>query len=88
MAVFLQVSQRDPNAARFTKDVDVAIDRRDLQHIAEVAEEFGFRYRHVAGVDMLVNAENPKARSAVHFVFVVAFGRAVPCLSRQLGGHF
>src|ERR1700693_4344573 len=70
MAVFLHVSQRDPNAARFTRDVDVAIDRRDLQRIAEIAEEFGFRYRHVASVDMLVNAENPTARSAVHFVFV------------------
>jgi hypothetical protein len=70
MAVFLHVSQRDPNAARFTRDVDVAIDRRDLQRIAEIAEEFGFRYRHVASVDMLVAAENPKARSTVHFVFV------------------
>ncbi len=29
-----------------------------------------FRFRHVAGVDMLVDKEKPQARSAVHLVFV------------------
>jgi len=70
MAVFLQISARDPDAARFTRDVDIAVRREDVDRIAKAAEEFGFRYRHVAGVDMLVSAENPKARSAVHLVFV------------------
>lgn len=70
MAVYLHVSERDPAAGRFTNDLDVAVDRRDLKKIANVAEEFGFRYRHAAGVDMLVDAQAPKARSAVHFVFV------------------
>src|SRR5450755_2445086 len=69
MAVFLQVSERDHNAARFTRDVDVAVDRKDLQRIAAAAAEFGFRYRHAAGLDMLVDAEQPKARSAVHLIF-------------------
>jgi len=70
MAVFFQVSARDPDAARMTRDVDIAVDRSDLERIARAAESFGFRYRHVAGVDMLVSAENPKAKSAVHLVFV------------------
>ena len=70
MAVFFQVSARDPDAARMTRDVDIAVERNDLERIARAAESFGFKYRHVAGVDMLVNAENPKARSAVHLVFV------------------
>jgi hypothetical protein len=70
MAVFFQVSARDPDAARMTRDVDIAVDRSDLERIACAAESFGFRYRHVAGVDMLVSAENPKAKSAVHLVFV------------------
>jgi hypothetical protein len=69
MAVFLQVSERDHNAARFTRDVDVAVDRKDLQRIANTAAEFGFCYRHAAGLDMLVDAEQPKARSAVHLIF-------------------
>ncbi|HTC34283.1 MAG TPA: hypothetical protein VK724_12970 [Bryobacteraceae bacterium] len=70
LAVFFQVSARDPDAARMTRDVDIAVDRSDLERIARAAESFGFRYRHVAGVDMLVSAENPKAKSAVHLVFV------------------
>ena len=70
MAVFLHVSERDPYEARLTKDVDVAIDRRDIDKIAGVVEEFGFRYRHAAGVDVLLNVNAPNAASAVHFVFV------------------
>jgi|SRR5882724_12012746 len=70
MAVFFQVSERDPDAARLTRDVDIAIDRSDIERIARVAEDFGFRYQHAAGVDMLVDAKQPKARSAVHLLFV------------------
>lgn len=70
MAVFFQVSAQDPDAARLTRDVDIAVDRSDLDRIARAAEGFGFRYRHVAGLDMLVNAESPKAKSAVHLVFI------------------
>jgi hypothetical protein len=70
LAVFFQVSARDHDAARVTRDVDIAVDRNDLDRIAKAAEAFGFQHRHVAGIDMLVNAENPKAKSAVHLVFV------------------
>jgi hypothetical protein len=37
---------------------------------------FGFDYRHVAGVDMLVDAVKPNARSAVHL-----YPEAVPNFS-------
>lgn len=70
MAVFLQISARDPDAARLTRDVDIAVDRTDLDRIAKAAKDFGFRYRQVADIDMLVSAENPKAKSAVHLMFV------------------
>src|SRR5580658_3451053 len=70
LAVFFQVSAQDHDAARVTRDVDIAVDRSDLDRIARAAESFGFRHRHVAGVDMLVNAEAPKAKSAVHLVFI------------------
>src|SRR5258708_27276056 len=73
MAVFFQVSERDPDAARLTRDVDVAIERSDLQRISGVAEDFGFRYQHAAGVDMLVDAKEPKAHSAVHLLLVGGF---------------
>lgn len=70
LGVFLQISARDPLAARLTQDVDVAVDRNDLERIAQVVKDFGFHYRHAAGVDLLVDETKPKARSAVHFVFV------------------
>jgi hypothetical protein len=70
LAVFFHVSERDPLAARSTRDVDVAVDRAQLDAIIEAVRPFGFAYRHVAGVDMLLNAQEPKARSAVHLIFV------------------
>jgi len=70
MAVFLHVNERDTMAARLTNDIDVAVDRRDIGSIARAVEPFGFTYRHVAGVDMLVETAKPKARSAVHLIFV------------------
>jgi hypothetical protein len=70
LAVLFHVQARDPLAARLTKDVDIAIDRADLPRIAEAIRPIGLEYRHVAGVDMLVDAQQPKARSAVHLVFV------------------
>ena len=70
LGVFFQVSAKDPLAARLTRDVDVAIDRKDLKRIAEAVQRSGFRYRHAAGVDLLVDTTLPKAHSAVHFVFI------------------
>ena len=70
VAVFLHVSEKDPLAARMTRDIDMAVDRRDLDRIADAVRPFGFEYRHVAGVDMLVDAVKPSARSAVHLVMV------------------
>jgi hypothetical protein len=69
-AVFCHVDRIDHLRARLTRDVDIAIDRRDLERIADAVKPIGMRYRHVAGVDMLVDETGPKARSAVHMVFV------------------
>ncbi len=69
-AVFFHVDRVDPLAARLTRDVDVAVDRRHLQRIAEAVKNFGFKYRHAAGLDMLVDASEPRARSAIHLIFV------------------
>jgi hypothetical protein len=69
MAIYLQVHERDPRRARLTDDVDVSIHRADLDKIAAEATKFGFRYRHAAGVDLLVDLLAPKTRSGVHFVF-------------------
>jgi hypothetical protein len=68
-AVLSHVEAIDPLGARLTRDVDIAVDRSRLEAIAAAVEPAGFRYRHVAGVDMLVDAKEPKARSAVHMIF-------------------
>ena len=69
-AAYMHVNEVEPMAARLTRDIDVAIDRADLDAIVEATRPYGFRYRHAAGVDMLVDAEAPKAHSAVHLLFV------------------
>jgi hypothetical protein len=69
LAVLFHVQTRDPLAARLTKDVDLAVNRDDLPRIADAVRPLGLVHRHVAGVDMLVDAESPKARSAVHLLF-------------------
>lgn len=69
LAAYLYVEQVEPDAGRLTKDIDIAVRREDLERIARAAERFGLEYRHVAGVDMLVEAEKPSVRRAVHMVF-------------------
>jgi hypothetical protein len=68
-AVFLHVDDVDPLGARLTRDVDITVERARLGEIVAAVGAAGFRYRHVAGVDMLVDANEPLARSAVHIVF-------------------
>jgi len=63
VAVFQHINELDPLAARLTPDVDVAIDREDLETVAAIAGKHGFRY-----ADGGWTAEQP--RSAVHFLFI------------------
>lgn len=84
LAVFVHVDARDSMAARLTKDVDVAIDRKNLDAIRAALEPYGFTFRHVAGVDMFVGADNPNASARVHLLFLGERVRsddleAVPC---------
>lgn len=69
LAAYIYVEAREPDAGRLTKDIDIVVRRQDLDAIAKAVEPFGLQYRHVAGVDMLVQAGAPSARRAVHMVF-------------------
>jgi len=69
LATYLYVEEREADAGRLTKDIDIVVRREDLQAIAKAVEPFGLHYRHVAGVDMLVQAGTPSARRAVHMIF-------------------
>jgi hypothetical protein len=68
VAIYLHIEAVDPLAARLTRDVDVAVDRRDLNAIIEAVRPFGFEYRHAAGADVLVDAAQPEARSSVYLI--------------------
>jgi len=70
MAVFIHVFERDPLRARLTSDVDAAIVSPDLPTVIAAAEKAGWVFRRVAGVDMLIDAAQPKERSALHLRFL------------------
>ena len=93
LAVYLYVEEAEPDAGRLTKDIDVVVRREDLERVAAAVKPFGLDYRHVAGVDMLVQHGAPSARRAVHLVFAgekvrPEYEEAVPTLSggRKLQG--
>jgi hypothetical protein len=69
LAVCLYVEEAELDAGRLTRDIDIAVRREDLERIARAVEAFGMQYRHVAGVDMLVQTEEPTARRAVQLIF-------------------
>lgn len=69
LAAYLYVEEAEADAGRLTKDIDIVVRRGDLPRIAEAVEPFGLEYRHVAGVDMLVQKGKPSARRAVHMIF-------------------
>jgi hypothetical protein len=66
-AAYMHVNEVEPMAARLTRDIDVTIDRADLDATIEATRPYGFR---ATGADMLVDAEDPKAHSAIHLLFV------------------
>jgi hypothetical protein len=68
-AVAAWVSRVDEAAVRNTQDVDILIRREDLPAAIEAMSQAGFVYRHAAGIDMLLDGPEAKARDAVHLVF-------------------
>jgi len=70
LAVFLHVENADSTHSSLTRDIDVMIRRHDLPRVVAIAEEHGFRFRHSAGMDMLLFGETNSARNAVHLLYV------------------
>jgi len=69
LAVLIHVEEVSPEQSALTRDVDLMVRRSDLEQIKEAAALSGFRFRHAAGVDMLIygDADQP-TRNAVHLV--------------------
>src|SRR5260370_1483747 len=60
-AVAAWVTRVDPAAVRFTQDVDILVNRADLEAIKAALAPAGFVYRHAASIDMFL--DGPKAKA-------------------------
>jgi predicted DNA binding CopG/RHH family protein len=69
LAVLIHVEEANPEHASLTRDVDLLVRREDLERIKEAAAAHGFRFRHAAGVDMLLSGDTGSAKNAVHLIF-------------------
>ena len=69
LAVFLHVENADSTHSSLTRDIDVMIRRDDMPNVIAVAERHGFRFRHSAGLDMLLYGDTISARNAIHLLF-------------------
>jgi hypothetical protein len=69
MAVLIHVEEANPEHSTLTRDVDLMVRRADLERIQEAAAKGGFRFRHAAGVDMLLYGSTDSAKNAVHLLF-------------------
>ncbi len=68
-AVQIWVAQVDESVVRNTRDVDIILNRADLERAKEALGQAGFIYRHVKSVEMFLDGPDAKARDAVHVVF-------------------
>ena len=69
LAVLIHVEEASPEHASLTRDVDLMVRRSDLERIKLAAVKHGFRFRHAAGIDMLVYGDTESAKNAVHLIF-------------------
>jgi len=68
-AVAAWVATIDEIAVRNTQDVDILLNRSELDRAKEGLEKAGFHYRHTAGIDFFQDGIGSSARDAVHIVF-------------------
>jgi hypothetical protein len=63
------VAQVDESVVRNTRDVDIILNRSDLQRAIQALQTKGFIFRQAAGVTMFLDGPNAKARDTVHVLF-------------------
>jgi Uncharacterised nucleotidyltransferase len=68
-AVASWVARVDEAAVRNTQDVDILLNRSDLDAAKQALAKTGFVFRHVKGIDMFLDGPGAKARDAVHILF-------------------
>jgi hypothetical protein len=68
-AVAAWVSKVDPGAARNTVDVDLLVNRSDLDAVTAALSKVGFVYYDLFGVAMFLDGPDGRPRDAVHLLF-------------------
>ncbi len=68
-AVAAWVSRVDPDATRTTKDVDLLVERDDLDRITGVMRGLDFQREDLRKLILFVDAREPSRRSGVHLVW-------------------
>src|ERR1043165_2624725 len=68
-AVAAWVSKVDPGAARNTVDVDLMVNRGDLEAIKSAMAEAGFVHYDLMDVHMFLDGPDGRPRDAVHILF-------------------
>ena len=68
-AVAAWVSRVDPAATRSTKDVDLLVEQRDLDRIAQVMTALGFKREDLRRLVMFTDPQDPSRRTGVHLVW-------------------
>jgi hypothetical protein len=68
-AVAVWVAKADPAATRTTKDVDLLVNRTDLDRITEVMRALGFEVQDLRRLVLFVDPQEPSRRSGVHLVW-------------------
>jgi hypothetical protein len=63
------VARVDEAAVRNTQDVDILLNRSDLEAAKQALARAGFIFRHVKGIDMFLDGPGAKARDAVHILY-------------------
>ena len=68
-AVAVWVGSRDEGAIRNTKDVDILLNRADLDRAAQAMSAAGFDMTEIDGITMFLDRDDPMPSRGVHVVF-------------------
>ena len=63
------MAKADPSATRTTKDVDLLVNRADLDRITDVFNGLGFKREDLRSLTLFLDPDEPSRRSAVHLVW-------------------
>ncbi len=68
-AVASWVARVDEAAVRNTQDVDILLNRSDLEAAKSALAQAGFIFMNIKGIDMFLDGPGAKARDAVHVIY-------------------